>query len=75
MKWSEAKPLLKRALIAAVIFPPIMALSHRETPVAKPATVKDSLKVYHIEKVSKPEPTRRPLLLNDRCVGIKPPAP
>lgn len=76
MKWNEAKPLVKRLLIATVIFPPIMAFSHSsKDKVSAPKPVQDTLRVYRAEPRVEAKPVRKPLLLNERCVGVQAPAP
>lgn len=77
MTLKEAKPLLKRLSIAAIIFPPIMAFSRHED--AKRAlVVKPSLAASTVRQAlpsGKDKHQQGLLLLDDRCVGVKTPTP
>jgi hypothetical protein len=80
MKINDAfKPLLKRLVVAAVMLPPVVALTNYEPH--KPVHVQpDTLKVYRVngapvadakpqERVTKPSSS----FLNDRCTGVESP--
>lgn len=75
---SSMKPFLKRALMALIIFPPMVALTNYD-PSAKSARAEHAVKakVFPVKSprtVSLTEnvPAFRPdlSLLNDRCTGI-----
>lgn len=84
MNWNPelAKPLLKRAVAAAIVLAPIVGVtSYEPAKPAEPPKQTDTLKVFRKGEPSKPAnlPARTPAqieesLFNDRCLGIEPPA-
>jgi hypothetical protein len=72
------KPLLKRFIIATIVFAPVVGLTYYDAGVKKPTKpVTDTLKVYrrHPQPESNPlsAPSPKKLFVQDRCFRIEAP--